>query len=52
MKYVKSHIEVYEYIVLYYTSLLEHNFFILGLMIIFLAVKLVTSYYTINIQFY
>ena len=49
MKYVRSHIELY--IVLYFTFLLEHNFFILGLMIFFLAMKLVTSCYIINIQF-
>jgi hypothetical protein len=49
MTYVRSHIELY--ILLYFTSLLEHNFFILGLMIIFLALKLVPSYYIINIQF-
>jgi len=40
----------YIYVVLYFTFLLEHNFLILGLMIIFLALKLVPSYYTINIQ--
>lgn len=46
---VRSHTELYK--VLYFTFLLEHNFFILGMMIIFLALKLVPSLYIINIEF-